>query len=110
MLAQEENLVLEVNAAGLNIRSSQPEGHRIAHRADFQAFQAADALGAADIFRDPGNINRAFRFTAAAIRAVITIDNHSQRGDFVEHDQQCAQWAEIFTPETFHKHRCNDKG
>lgn len=42
----------------------QSERHRIAHRASFQAFQTADALGAADIFRDPGNINETFRFTA----------------------------------------------
>ena len=89
---------------------SQSECHRIAYRAGFQAFQTADALGAADVFRDPGNINRAFRFTAAAIRAAITVDNHPQRGDFVKYDQHCAQWAKIFTPEAFHKHRCDHEG
>ena len=90
--------------------SSQSECHRIRHGAGFKAFQPADALGAADIFRDTGDINRAFRFTTIAMRAAITIDDHLQGGYLIENNEQCAHWAKVFAPEAFHKHRGDDKG
>ena len=89
--------------------STQAECHRIRNRAGFKAFQTADALSAADIFRDAGNINRAFRFTTIAMRAAISIDDHSQGGNLIEHNEQCAHWAKIFAPESFIKHRGDDK-
>jgi len=43
------------------------------------------------------------------MRAAITIDDHPQGGNLIEHNEQCAHWAKVFAPETFHKHRGDDK-
>lgn len=69
------------------LASPQAECHRIRYRAGFKAFQTADAFGAADIFRDTRNINRAVRFTAVAMCAAITIDDHPQGGNLIEHNE-----------------------
>jgi len=85
------------------------ECHSIRYYAGFKAFQTSNALSATNIFRDAGNTNRAFCLATIAMRAAITIDNHPQGGNLIEYNEHCTQWAEVFTPEAFHKQRCDDK-